>query len=121
MSHQETNMQDVLEAVQSLSTHMDAQFTRIDGQFADVRSEFADVRSEMKCGFADIRSEMVTKTGLKEELTQMKSDLMTEIDRFVVLHQTLSIELVALRSRCERMENFMARVAKQLNLDFQVT
>jgi hypothetical protein len=40
-------------------------------------------------------------------MRQMKGDLMTEIDRFVVLHQSLDVELVSLRSRCDRMEERM--------------
>ena len=121
MPNQEPTNADILEAVNSFATHVDERFTAVDQRFASIDRQFADVRSDMRAGLADIRSEMVTKTQFKEDVSQLKSDLMTEIDRFVVLHQTLDVELVALRSRCERMEAFMLKVAKQLNLEYQVT
>jgi len=73
-------MQDVLEAVQGLSSHMD--------------EELADARAELWQEIGSVRKDM----------NQMKSDLITEIDRFVVLHQTLDVELVSLRARCDRTE-----------------
>lgn len=30
--------------------------------------------------------------------------MMTEIDRFMILHQKLDLELVSMRSRCDRIE-----------------
>ena len=101
---------NVLEAVNSFATHVEQRFTGVDQRFESIDQQFVDIRSEM-----------ATKMATKEDLSNLKSDLVTEIDRFVVLHQTLDVELVALRSRCERMESFMAKVAKQLNLDFQIT
>ena len=76
----EPTMQDVLEAVQGLSSHMD--------------EELADARAELWQEIGSVRKDM----------NQMKSDLITEIDRFVVLHQTLDVELVSLRARCDRTE-----------------
>ena len=86
----EPTISDVLEAVNEFSGRVDGKFLQVDQQFADVRSGIAGVRSEV--------------LGVKQNMEQMKSDLVTEIDRFVVLHQTLDVELVSLRSRCDRME-----------------
>jgi hypothetical protein len=112
---QETTLNEVLEAVQTLAGHVDA-------QLADVRSEmkagFADVRSEMNSGFAGVRSEIAV---VRHDLADTKNELITEIDRFVVLHQTLDVELASLRSRCERMEIFMVRVGKKLDMEYEKT
>lgn len=97
----ESTIQDVMEAVQGLSSHIDG--------------EFANARLEMAAGFERMENRF------DEKLALQKNDIITEIDRFVVLHQTLDIELVSLRSRCQRMESFMVTVAKQLNLEFEPT
>ena len=101
---QEPTIKNVLEAVHGLSSHMD--------------EELADARSEMHRELGSVRQEIGQ---VREEMGQMKSDLITEIDRFVVLHQTLDIEIVSLRSRCQRMESFMCKVAQRLELEFEPT
>jgi hypothetical protein len=108
--NQEPTIREVLDAVNTFAVH-------IDEQFADVRSEISDVRFDMTSGFANIRSEMATK----HDLADTKNELITEIDRFVVLHQTLDVELASLRSRCERMEIFMVRVGKKLDMEYEKT
>ena len=101
----EPTLQDVLDAIQGLSTHTDE-------QFAQVRFEF---RSEMHSEMNNMEHR------LRSDMNNMEQRLMTEVDRFVVAHQTLDVELVALRSRCYRMESFMGRVAQKLDLSFEVT
>jgi len=104
----EPTIQDVLSAVQDLSVH-------IDRQFVEVRQEAKGLRQDMNREFVEVRGEIKE---IRADMGQMKSDLMTEIDRFVVLHQTLDVELVSLRSRCDRMETFMVQVATHLNLNY---
>jgi archaellum component FlaC len=89
MDHEPT-ISDVLDAVNTLSTHVDLQFDDVRTEISGLGAEIADVRSDVK--------------GVKREMRQMKSDIMTEIDHFVGLHQKLDVELVALRSRCDRIE-----------------
>lgn len=62
---------DVLEAVNSFATHVDEEFK-------------------------NIRSTIVTKAQLKEKISELKSDLVTEIDRFIEFR--LSDYLVFLRN-----------------------
>ena len=97
----EPTLQDVLDAIQGLSTHTDEQFVQ--------------VRSDMNS------MELRIRTDIRSDMNNMEQRLMTEIDHFVVAHQTLDLELVALRSRCYRMESFMGRVAQKLDLSFEVT
>ncbi len=104
----EPTLQDVLDAIQGLSTHTDEQFAFVDKRFEQVDQRFEQLEQRIR---SDLRSEMHS----------MEQRLTTEIDHFVVAHQTLDIELVALRSRCYRMESFMGRVATKLDLDFEVT
>jgi hypothetical protein len=80
---------DLASAVQGLASHMDEKFAEQDAKFATKE----DLR-----GFC-------TKDDLQSGLSALESRITTEIDRFVVLHQTLDVELVSLRRRCERIEN----------------
>jgi hypothetical protein len=80
---------DVLEAVHGLASHMDQRFEELDKKFATKE---------------DLQS-FATKEDLQNGLTTLESRITTEIDRFVVLHQTLDVELVSLRHRCERIES----------------
>ncbi|MCK9361042.1 hypothetical protein M0Q28_02320 [Patescibacteria group bacterium] len=75
---------DVLEAVNGLASHMDERFAELDQKFA-------------------------TKQELQQGLGGLENRVVTEIDRFVVLHQTLDVELVSLRSRCDRIEDRLER------------
>ncbi len=98
----EPSIQDVLDAVSGLSTHMD--------------SEFANVRTEMATGLHSVKSEI---DEVKTDLQHVKNDVITEIDRFVVLHQSLDVELVSLRSRQNRQDHFLVKVAKKLDLEYE--
>ena len=82
---------DVLKAIEKLPTHEDLQAlaSHIDERFATKD----DLRS-----FAT-----------KDDLAGLESRLMTEIDRFVVLHQRMDVELVATRARFERIEEKLER------------
>jgi hypothetical protein len=112
---QKTTLNEVLEAVQTLAGHVDAQLA---GVQSEMKAGFAGVRSEMNSGFADVRSEIAV---VKRDLAHAKNELITEIDRFVVLHQTLDVELTSLRSCCERKETFMVRVGKKLDMEYEKT
>ena len=134
----DSTIQDVLEAVQGLATHVDGQFAHVDGQFTDIRSkmatkddlagfaakedlknfatkddlknfatkeDLADVRYELRDKIADVRAEMATKN----DLATLKNDIITEIDRFALQYKTYDIELVSLRSRCDRIEANMTK------------
>lgn len=65
----------------------------------------ADVLEAVQALSSHIDERFVTKDDLQGGLEALESKITTEIDRFVVLHQTLDVELVSLRRRCERIEN----------------
>lgn len=60
-----------------------------------------------------------TKIDLETRLTEVKTELMTHIDSFIVLHQKLDTELTALRAKYDRLEGYLQQVAKHLQLNFQ--
>ena len=60
----------------------------------------------------DIEENMVTK----EEFNQKTDDLMTHIDGFVKLHQTLDIELVAMRDKYNRLETRLVRLEQKFGM-----
>jgi len=55
----------------------------------------------------------------KENLRQAKSEIMTHVDSFIVLHQKLDTELVALRGKYDRLEGQLQQIARHLNLRLQ--
>jgi len=52
----------------------------------------------------------------KDDLLVFKSDIMTSIDRFAKLHETLDQELVAMRSKYERLEARLEAVELKVGL-----
>ena len=67
-----------------------------------------------------LREHMVTKEDMqifvKDELQNTENRILTSIDRFVKLHETLDQELVALRSKYERLEGRLEIVEQKLGL-----
>lgn len=58
-------------------------------------------------------------TEVREEITVAKTEIMTHVDSFIVLHQKLDTELTALRSKYERLERHIGQLAKHLQLSLQ--
>lgn len=52
----------------------------------------------------------------KDEAREMESRLLTHIDGFIKLHETLDVELVALRSKYERLEERVVRVEQKVGI-----
>jgi peptidoglycan hydrolase CwlO-like protein len=175
----EPSIQDVLDAVSGLSTHMDSEFANVRTELAtglhSVRSEIGEVKadlqevgsdvSQLKTDVSELKTdvnqlktdvrELKTDVGelktdvsqlktdvselktdvyllkvdmsevkedvrnVKSDLQHVKNDVITEIDRFVVLHQSLDVELVSLRSRQNRQDHFLVKVAKKLDLEYE--
>ncbi len=66
-----------------------------------------------------IKDNAVTKNEFETRLTEIKTEIMTHIDSFVVLHQKLDTELTALRSKYTRLEDHVQQLAKHLNFQLQ--
>lgn len=56
------------------------------------------------------------KVFVKDELRETEARILTSVDRFAKLHETLDQELVAMRSRYERLEERMEIVEHRLGL-----
>ena len=52
----------------------------------------------------------------KNDLMQMKSEILGNVDRFVKLHETLDTELAALRSKYTRLEERLDVVERKLQV-----
>ncbi len=55
---------------------------------------------------------MVTKEAAKE----MESRLLSHIDGFIKLHETIDVELVSMRSKVERLETRLEKVELKLGI-----
>lgn len=53
----------------------------------------------------------------KDDLFEFKSDIMTHMDGFIGLHQKLDVELVAMRSKYERLESYIQQLARHAQLE----
>jgi hypothetical protein len=139
MPNTEPTNQEILEAIQAFAGSVDQRFDTVDQRFVKIDQRFDAVdqhfenvdrrldgmdrrfeKLDHRLDGMDMRFERIESTmATKDDLAKLEDRVITEIDRFVSLHQTLDIEIVSLRSRCERMETFMARVAKKLDLEYQ--
>lgn len=64
-----------------------------------------------------VRENMVTKGEFESKLTEVKTEIMTHVDSFIVLHQKLDTELVALRAKYERLEGHIQQLAQHLHVE----
>lgn len=55
----------------------------------------------------------------KDDLRQVKDDIMAHIDGFTVLHRKLEVELVAVQSNYRRLDDHVEQLAKHLRFQFQ--
>lgn len=78
---------EILEAMNVFSMSVDKRFETQDSRFDVVQMDLAEIKH-------DIRK-------IDQKMDYAKHELISEIDRFVILHQTIDIELVSLRARIE--------------------
>lgn len=123
----QATIQDVLEAVHGLATHMDERFIQVEEKIAiqgkELRVEMADLgkelRSEMAAQGKELRAEMSLQgKELREEIRSGNQELRSEIG---LSQKTSEVGITALNSRFGRMETFMTKVAKKLDMDFQAS
>jgi archaellum component FlaC len=140
MSHasadqQEPTNRELLEAIQSMSTHMDERLDRVEHDVSGLKQDVAELKhdvsglkqdvAELKHDVSGLKQDVAELkhdvSGLKQELTHVKNDVITHVDYFVTLHQTHDIELLSVRKRCDRMEDFMVPAGKKLGIAFEQT
>jgi hypothetical protein len=113
---------------------IDQRFEKIDQRFEKIESVMATKDDLANMATKDDLANMATKDDLfkidqrferieatmatKSDLAKLEERIITTIDQFIALHQTHEAEIMALRSKCERMEAFIAKAAKQLNIEY---
>jgi hypothetical protein len=111
---EDASKNEILDALQTFATHVDAQFADIRGEIKDIRSEMKGIttKEDLK-QFAtkeDLRN-FATKEDLqvvKNDIQTAKDELLTHIDGLVTLHQKNDLEIVALRAADMRLEERIA-------------
>ena len=66
----------------------------------------------------DIQNSL-TKFATKDDLALAKSEIMTQTDVFIQLHQKLDVELAALRGQYIRLEEQIAKISAHLHLEWK--
>lgn len=113
--------------------------TELKSDIADVRAELNEVKTELKSDIAEVRADLKSEIAyarvelnevraelksdiveVKAELQNVKHETLAAIDGFAVLHQRFDAELVSLRSRFGRAENFLRKVADRLNMHGEI-
>lgn len=62
----------------------------------------------------DRLSDRIDLCATKEEMHAMESRITTNIDQFVQLHQTMDVELLSLRSKCDRLDERLTVVERKV-------
>lgn len=71
-----------------------------------------DILMKIFSKVVDIEEKMMTK----HDAGEMENRMLDHIDGFIKLHQTLDIELVALRSKYDRLELRLNRVEEKVGI-----
>ncbi|MFH1767487.1 MAG: hypothetical protein ABH826_05405 [Patescibacteria group bacterium] len=77
-------------------------------------------KTDLDEGLASVKGELRAEMSeMKGEMVEMKSDLMTHMDGFIGLHQKLDLELVALRAKYDRLEDYVRQLASHANVELK--
>ncbi len=87
---------------------------------AEMSEGLGTVRAEMNEGLGAVRAEMNEGLGaVHAEMNEMKSDIMAHMDGFIGLHQKLDLELVSMRARYDRLEDYIRQLASHVNVELK--
>lgn len=67
-----------------------------------------------------LKDEMVTRDEFESKLTEFKNEILTHVDGLAVQQKTFEVELVALRVKSDRHEEYIQQLAKPLNIQLQI-
>ncbi|GEM_PF-1528692 len=116
---EKASLEDVLFAINHFSTSVDQRFEGMDQRFNKIDQRFEKIDVEL----FSIRTHMATKQDIldvRSDLEHIKDETIRSIDGFGVLCQKFDMELLALRSRFMRMEDFMRKVAERLSMQGEI-
>lgn len=103
---QSTSNDEMLHILNFLKDNMVSKVD-FDSKTTDLGNKITDLDSKIN----EVRSE------LKAEISQTKNELMNHIDGFIGLHQKLDIELTALRAKCDRLEVYIKKMARHIQMN----
>ncbi len=96
--------EELLNKILTKVVDLDGRFDKMDQQFDKLVIKVIDMDERMK------------SLATKDELAETRSNIITTIDRFAKLHETLDQELVALRSKYDRLEERLMFVENKLGI-----
>ncbi len=114
----ELTLHAVMDKLDTLATHeqLQALATHMDEQFDETKKE---LRAEMAAQGKELRTEIAVQgKELRKEMKEMSHELRSEIG---LSQKTAEVSSAGLNSRVGRMETFMTKVAKKLDMDFQAS
>lgn len=79
-------------------------------------SQQDDILNAILVKVINIEETVQTKMATKDDLAVLKTEMYSHIDGFIKLHETLDVELVALRSKYERLEERLIRVENKIGI-----
>ena len=108
--------------------------TEMNVQLQETRSDVRELRTEMTETRADVKElrtesretrevvdflkdHMVSRDELDAKLTDFKAEIISHIDGFIVMHQKLEAEVMALRAKTDRLESYIRQLAQHAHIN----
>ena len=66
-----------------------------------------------------VKDNAAAKADVEQIVSSAKSEIITQVDGFITLHNKLETELVALHSKYERLESQLQQIAQHVKLELQ--
>ncbi|MFH1315678.1 MAG: hypothetical protein ABIH67_04780 [Candidatus Uhrbacteria bacterium] len=112
------DMAGVKTDVGSLKTDVGSLKEDMSGVKTDVsslREDMAGVQETVEF----VKDNAVVKADVEQIISGAKSEIVTQIDGFINLHNKLETELVALQSKYERLESQLQQIAQHIQLELR--
>ncbi len=99
------------EAIQELRTDV----VQLKTDVGELRTETQETREVVDF----LKDHMVSRDELDSRLSEMKSEIISHINGFIILHQKLDTELAALRAKYDRLESYIHQLAQHAHIELQ--
>ncbi|MFH1315671.1 MAG: hypothetical protein ABIH67_04745 [Candidatus Uhrbacteria bacterium] len=74
-------------------------------------------KDDLSFEISNLKGELGTE--IKEVVNEAKSEIITQVDGFISLHNKLETELIALQSKYERLESQLQQIAQHVQLELR--